>query len=116
MTDPDKLTRLLGDMVSFGEQAAYVTSAGYAAYAADDPAGSVLRNAGERILIKVATVVERLPDDFKDSHPEVAWRNIARMRNLVAHHYDHVDDDLVWNALAILIPALVRDISPPQKS
>ena len=110
MIDSVKLARWLSDLASFGEQAAYVTAKGRAAYVGDDPAGSLLRNAGERILIKVATVVERLPEEFKDSRPDIAWRDIARMRNLVAHHYDHVDDDLVWNALVRLIPALVREV------
>jgi len=111
VTSPEKVAHLLGDLTTFAEQAAYVTAPGRAAFAADSPEGSLLRNAGERILIKVATVTERLPEEFKDRHPQIAWRNIARMRNLVAHHYDHVDDDLIWNALVKLIPALVQDLA-----
>jgi len=89
-----------------------VTQAGLEAYSADDQNGALLRNAGERVLIKVATVVERLPEEFKANYPDIAWVNIVRMRNLVAHHYDHVDDDLIWNALANLVPALVCQVVP----
>ncbi|MCL1838459.1 MAG: DUF86 domain-containing protein [Propionibacteriaceae bacterium] len=110
MTNPEKVVRWLADLASFADQAAYVTACGKAAYMADDAQGSLLRNAGERVLIKVATVVERLPSEFTDLHPDIAWRDIARMRNLVAHHYDHVDDDLMWNALVVLIPALVQHL------
>jgi len=112
MTDGLKLSRLLADLASFEQQAEYVAEAGFEAYTADDQNGALLRNAGERILIKVATVVERLPAEFKATYPEIAWVDIGRMRNLVAHHYDHVDDDLVWNALVNLVPALVRQIVP----
>jgi len=112
MTDDLKLARLLADLASFAQQAEYVAQSGFEAYSADNQNGALLRNASERILIKVATVVERLPAEFKDSHQDIAWANIVRMRNLVAHHYDHVDDDLVWNALVNLVPALVREVVP----
>jgi len=112
VTTDEKLTRLLGDLSSFVGQAAFITAHGRDAYVADDQQGMLLRNAGERVLIKVATVVERLPQDFKDRHPEIAWQDIGRMRNLVAHHYDHVDDDLMWNALDKRIPDLGRQVEP----
>jgi uncharacterized protein with HEPN domain len=43
-------------------------------------------------------------------HPEVDWTGINRMRNLVAHHYDKVNDDLLWTALSVRIPRLVKDL------
>lgn len=43
--------------------------------------GALLRNAGERILIKVATVAEKLPSAFKNRYPDVDWQGINRMRN-----------------------------------
>ncbi|MFP5417077.1 MAG: DUF86 domain-containing protein [Actinomycetes bacterium] len=61
---------------------------GQEAYLANSAQGSLLRNGGERLLIKVATIVERLPDDFKAEYPDIEWSNINRMRNLVAHQYD----------------------------
>ena len=70
----------------------------------------MLRNAGERILIKTATVAEKLPDQFKAQHPGVDWTGINRMRNLVAHHYDMVNDDLLWQTLTVRIPKLVREL------
>lgn len=72
--------------------------------------GAMLRNAGERILIKIATVAEKLPDDFKAQHSGVDWTGIARMRNLVAHHYDKINDDLLWQALTVRIPNLVDEL------
>jgi uncharacterized protein with HEPN domain len=34
------------------------------------------------------------------------------MRNLVAHHYDLVADDFVWEALRVRIPELVARLLP----
>lgn len=107
MTEDDRVARRLGDLRAFGAEARYVVARGRDAYLADSPEGALLRNAGERVLIKVATVVEKLPDAYKAAHGEVAWLAISRMRNLVAHHYDKVNDDVMWAALATRVPAML---------
>ena len=101
-----RVERRLADLAEFVREAEYLTSKGREAYLADSMDGALLRNAGERILIKIATVAEKLPQAFKDAHPDVDWRGINRMRNLVAHHYDRVSHDLVWAALSVRIPEL----------
>lgn len=106
-----RVERRLADLAEFVRQAEYLTSKGREAYLADSMDGALLRNAGERILIKVATVAEKLPQAFKDAHPDVDWRGINRMRNLVAHHYDRVSHDLVWAALSVRIPELGSRLS-----
>ncbi|QXT62571.1 HepT-like ribonuclease domain-containing protein [Tessaracoccus palaemonis] len=98
----------LQDLAGFGADADYLVGLGENAYLADTPEGRLLRNAGERLLIKVATVVERLPDAFKAGYPDVEWANITRMRNLVAHKYDKVNDDLMFVTLRRDIPALIK--------
>ena len=106
-----RVERRLADLAEFVREAEYLTSKGREAYLADSMDGALLRNAGERILIKVATVAEKLPQGFKDTHPDVDWRGINRMRNLVAHHYDRVSHDLVWAALSVRIPELGSRLS-----
>jgi uncharacterized protein with HEPN domain len=106
----DRIRRRLDDLARIGAEAAYLASKGQEAYLADTMDGAMLRNAGERILIKIATVAEKLPDDFRAGHPGVDWVGINRMRNLVAHHYDKVNDDLLWQALTVRIPNLVQDL------
>jgi uncharacterized protein with HEPN domain len=106
----ERIQRRLDDLARIGQEAAYVVAKGRLDYLADTMEGALLRNAGERILIKAATVTEKLPDDLKVQHPEVDWTGINRMRNLVAHHYDKVNDDLLWTALSVRIPRLVKDL------
>ena len=106
-----RVDRRLGDLAEFVREAAYLTSKGREAYLADSMDGALLRNAGERILIKVATVAEKLPQAFKDTCPDVDWQGINRMRNLVAHHYDRVSHDLVWTALSVRLPELGSRLS-----
>ena len=110
MTGDDKVARLLDDLATMADDAAHIVDLGEDAYLADDAHGRLLRNAGERIVMKVSTVVERLPEDFKEQYPEIEWVKIQRMRNLVAHHDDKVQADFVWATLRGRIPELVRRV------
>jgi uncharacterized protein with HEPN domain len=116
VTEADRRGLWLQDLRGFSREAAYVTSFGESAFLEDSPAGALLRNAGERVLIKVAAVAARLPDDFKARHPQAEWAKLARMRNLVAHHYDHINSELVWAALHRRIPELAQLIDAGQPS
>lgn len=111
MTVSDKVRRLLDDLTTMGDDAAHIVSLGRDAYLADDAQGRLLRHAGERIVIKVSTVVERLPEEFKAQDPEIEWVRIQRMRNLIAHHDGRVQADFVWATLAHRIPELVADVA-----
>ena len=108
--ESERVRRRLADLVAFGQDAAYTVALGIDAYLADTPAGRVLRNNGRQILIQIATVVDQLPQAYKDARPEIDWVRITRMRNLIAHHYDQVDDELVFTALARRVPATLRNL------
>ncbi|CCG02045.1 DUF86 domain-containing protein [Blastococcus saxobsidens] len=105
--DAERVRRRLRDLADFGADAAFTVGLGIDAYLDGSPQGRVLRNKGRHILIQVATVVERLPAAFKEERDGVDWVAISRMRNLIAHHYDRVDDRLVFTALANRIPDLL---------
>lgn len=104
----ERLADWLDDLAGFGADAKYLVSLGREAYLADSAQGRLLRNAGERLLIKVATIVERLPEEFKAGYPDIEWVNINRMRNLVAHQYDKVNHDLMLVTLQRDIPSLIE--------
>lgn len=108
--DGERVQRRLSDLARFAAEAKYLTAKGKAAYLDDSLDGALLRGAGERILIKVATVVEKLPQAYKDTKPEIEWVSIGRMRNLIAHHYDHINDELTWAALENRIPKLAASL------
>lgn len=108
--DDGRTERRLRDLVEFASDAAYTVSLGIDAYRADTRDARLLRNSGRHILIQVATVVEKLPADYKAAHPDVDWVAIRRLRNLIAHRYDKVDDRLVFSTLTGRIPDLVRQL------
>lgn len=111
MTD-DRVERRLGDLTQMSRTASGVVAKGEAAYLADDLDGQTLRLAGRQLAIQVATVVERLPESFTAQYPDIEWVKIQRMRNLVAHYYDRVLDEFVWETLRSRIPELVSRLAP----
>ena len=47
-----------------------------------------------------------LTDKFKSEHSEVPWREIANMRNILAHQYFNVDEERIEKAVKSDIPKL----------
>ena len=46
----------------------------------------------------VGEATKRLTTSFRESHADIPWRDIARMRDRLIHHYDAVDLDEVWKS------------------
>jgi uncharacterized protein with HEPN domain len=45
----------------------------------------------------IGEAVKNLPDDLRETRPEIAWKKIARFRDIIAHHYFKVDYERVWD-------------------
>ena len=39
--------------------------------------------------------------EFRESHSDLRWRQITNMRNFLIHGYHNVEEDLVWEAIAV---------------
>lgn len=64
------------------------------------------RLASEAVINRLGEAAGRLSDEFRDAYPEVSWRAIRGMRNVVAHEYQIISYDRVWDTMAIAFPAL----------
>jgi uncharacterized protein with HEPN domain len=63
------------------------------------------------ILYQIAIMGEatkRLSREFPEQHPEAPWDDIAGMRDIVAHQYDQIDLDIVWQVIQRNIPELLN--------
>jgi uncharacterized protein with HEPN domain len=45
----------------------------------------------------VSEASRRLPTDLKDRHPEIPWKRIAGIGNVLRHDYDVVSPRILWN-------------------
>ena len=55
---------------------------------------------------------KRLSAEFRARHADIPWRQMAGMRDILIHAYNHVDLDEVWRTATIAIPALIEHIEP----
>ena len=58
-------------------------------------------------LYVIGEAVKKLPSDLRERYPDVAWREIAGLRDLIAHAYFALDSDILWDAVENDIPALL---------
>ena len=47
-----------------------------------------------------------MSEEIKQAHPEVAWREIAGIRVILAHGYFHIDQDVVGSVIDRDVPEL----------
>ena len=47
----------------------------------------------------VGEIVKRLPETFRDENPQIDWRKLAGFRNYLAHNYDEIILEFVWDAV-----------------
>lgn len=73
-------------------------------------ADETLRRAFVRSLEVVGEAVKKLPPEFREQHPDVDWRPIARLRDRLIHGYFGIDYQIVWDIVQNRIPLLRREI------
>ena len=65
------------------------------------------------ILQKLTVIGEaaaRLPQAFRDTHPQIEWRDIIAFRNIAVHAYFTVQWDIVWATANDDVPVLRRQV------
>jgi uncharacterized protein with HEPN domain len=54
--------------------------------------------------------IKHLPPELRQRYPDVAWREIAGMRDFVAHAYFALDLDILWDAIHKDVPELLARV------
>lgn len=54
----------------------------------------------------IGEAVYMLTKEFRESHPDVDWRLIERMRHVLVHGYYTIDPESLWNTMEDDIPEL----------
>lgn len=75
-------------------------------FVADDRTfDAVIRN-----LQIIGEAVKNIPVDIRDRNPEIEWRKIAGLRDILAHTYFQIDDEIIWDIIQNKVLPLQRSI------
>lgn len=58
----------------------------------------------------IGEATRKVSSSFRESHPEIPWRDIAGMRDKLIHHYFGVDLDAVWLTATEDIPKFKLEV------
>jgi len=81
---------------------------------------AILRN-----LEIIGEAAKHVPEDVSRRYKKVEWRRISGLRDIVAHAYFGVNDEIVWDVVQNKIPELEEQMKeilgsegrqPPEKS
>ncbi|ADW20762.1 MULTISPECIES: DUF86 domain-containing protein [Thermus] len=59
-----------------------------------------------RNLEILGEAARHLPEEIKSRYPEIPWRRVVGLRNVVAHQYFAVDPEVVWTIAKEQVPTL----------
>lgn len=88
----------------------------YAPHLRDKDLGAMARDAILRNLAVIGEAVRALPQESKDTAPEVPWASIAGLRNVVIHEYFRVDPHLVEDIVEHHLDRLAEALSAHGRS
>ena len=58
----------------------------------------------------IGEATKRLSQTFRAQHPEIPWREMAKMRDVIVHKYDQLDFDIIWDVVQNKLPELLDNI------
>jgi uncharacterized protein with HEPN domain len=64
----------------------------------------------ERVIEIIGEAANRLPPDFRAKYEQIEWAKIIGMRNVLAHGYDVIDNEVLWETAKTHIPRLLTQL------
>jgi len=65
-----------------------------------------MQDAIVRRLEIIGEAVKNIPAAFKTKHPDVPWKQMAGMRDVLVHEYFNVDLSLTWTVVKRELPSI----------
>ena len=66
---------------------------------------AVLRN-----LELLGEATKQIPEHVRERHPDVPWRRIAGLRDVLAHAYFGLESATIWQVVSSSVPALSQQL------
>ncbi len=71
---------------------------------------TMVQDAIIRRLEIIGEAVKNVPQNFRERHPDMRWKNIAGMRDILIHEYSGVNLKRVWKVIKDDMPDLKQSV------
>lgn len=65
-----------------------------------------------RRLTIIGEATKRLSNEFRDGHPEIPWKKMAGLRDVIVHNYDEIDLDVLREIIDVNLPQVFQRLQP----
>lgn len=65
-----------------------------------------------RRLTIIGEATKRLSNELRDRYPEIPWRKMAGLRDVVVHKYDEIDLDVLREIVDVSLPEAFQLLQP----
>jgi uncharacterized protein with HEPN domain len=63
-----------------------------------------------RNLQIIGEVVKNVPIEFRDKYEQIQWRKMAGLRDILAHAYFSLEDEIIWDVVENKVPILIEQM------
>jgi len=68
-----------------------------------------------RQLEIIGEATKNIPNSFREKYPEISWKKIAGLRDIITHAYFNIDLDVTWSIAKKDLPDLKQKIIKVKK-
>jgi len=58
----------------------------------------------------IGEAARQMPKSFREKHSEIPWRETVGLRNVIAHEYFGLDNEIIWDVIQTQIPLLAEQM------
>ena len=73
---------------------------------------SLIVDAVARNLEIIGEASKRVPSDIKKQIPDIPWKKIVGLRNMLIHEYSGIDKEIIWDILENKLDVLASSLKP----
>lgn len=68
-----------------------------------------------RQLEIIGEATKNIPNSFREKYPEISWKKIAGLRDIITHAYFNIDLNITWDIIKKDLPNLKEQILKIEK-
>ena len=63
-----------------------------------------------QIIGELLKKIQKIDPMLWEKYPQIEWSNIMKLRDIISHHYDHVDHEIIFDICKNKVPTLKRTV------